>query len=351
MKILHVSRTPCAGAIHALSTAVTDYTEHASKWAGLSGDVGLLGFPPPDISLHDTGFLWELHDADVIVLHNYLSTEEQPIADFLLGDCTKRVAAFYHSHPVDVNLQPVEAGFASFCAAQYQALLYDGARAIRSVIRFDRADWPRRLSSDERSFRIGYSPSVRIPQEGRKPDPGWYRSKGFAETLKVLEKLEEEHDDIELCLIEGVRYDAAMRLKATCDVLIDEVVTGSYHRCTLEGLALGIPTIVNVDAELVGVVSAITGCTDWFPWIQSDRSQLEDTLLHLRDAGCDRRWTIGAEGRRWMERYWHPRDIARDFCQQIIEGVPSVAEVMATTQRETPHAGRDGAGSPAPTPL
>lgn len=327
MKILHISRTPCAGAIEALSSAINDHTEHESAWIGMA-DVGSLSFRRPDHVWTDTAVYALLYDADVLVLHNYVGVGEQPIKDFLEAQPEKRVVGFFHSHPVHCNPGLAKLGFPIVCPAQFQATLHKGAYPLRQVIRYDRGDWPKWEPSPDGRIRIGYAPTSHIPQTAPKPEAGWYDSKGYSETIEILEAVEDANENVELVIIDGVRYDMAIRLKSRCDIFIDEVVTGSYHRNTLEALAMGIPTIARTDPEVIGVVAQATGCRDWFPFLQSTIETLHDDLLAFCERPVADRLKMGEDARAWMLRYWQPRDIAEEFCEHVAV-VPRVSEVMA----------------------
>ena len=323
MKILHISRTPCAGAIEALSSAINDHTEHESAWVG-SSDVGSLSFNSPDLSWCHTGVYPLLYDADVLVLHNYIGVQEQPIRDFLDGMPEKRVVGFFHSHPDHCNMTLAKAGYPIFVPAQFQALLHPGSIPARQVIRFDRADWPKWQPAENGAVRIGYAPTVHIPQSGEKPAATWYDSKGYPETIKILEEVEAASDRVELVIIDGVRYDMAIRLKARCDIFIDEVVTGSYHRNTLEAMAMGVPAVCQLDPEILSVVAGVTGSCN-FPILYSTLETLKGDLLAYADRPEADRLRLGEKAKAWMGRYWAPGDIARGFCETI-EGVSEVTD-------------------------
>ena len=317
MRIVHCSYTPCAGAIEALSSAIRDHTVHDSRWIGNGGNVNNLTFDH-DVLWADTASHVLLARADVVILHNYLNDLTEPIHDYFLGDGTKKCIGFFHSHPEGIRdgARLVEQDFPHFCVAQYQALFFQKAIPIRNVVRFDRSDWPKRRERNDGKVRIGYSPTFRRSQEGLKPGSSeWYHCKGYDVTMPVLQEME-KRKDVELCIIEGCAYDYAMQLKADCDILIDEIVTGSYHRSTLEGLALGIPTIVNVSADVWGVLASATGldADAEFPFVQASPDNLKDVLGWLIGMKKKERKAIGDRGRAWMEKHWHPRDIAREFC-------------------------------------
>lgn len=324
MRIAHLSVTPCAGAISALSSAIRDFTEHGSRWICTSGSVNNLRFEE-DVLWQDTAQCGILARCDFMVFHNGSSPRVfappiEPMRDYLLGDPSKRIAYFHHSHPdACAGLAAESEGLRCFVPAQYQATLWKDCVPVRGVVRFDRSDFPKRKDRGDGKVRIGYAPTFRESQNGREPgSAAWYHCKGFDVTVPVLAKLAQARKDVEFTLIEGLPYDMAMEVKSSCDILIDEVVTGSYHRSTLEALALGIPAVVNISPEVHGVMVRAAGAND-IPVVHATAETLEERLLWLIGMKKDARRELGASGRDWMVRHWHPQDIARRFCADLAE--------------------------------
>ena len=337
MRIVHCSKTPCAGAIEALSSAITDYTEHESRAINSGGKVNNLSFPH-DVIWSDSEIFPLLARADVIVFHQNMNHSTVPMADILQGDPKKKACVVYHSHPDSCDKAMAQAGFPVFSIAQYQHALWQDlcdrskVAPLRNVIRFDRADWPQRDEARERrqskqdKIWIGYSPTFQQTQKGQEVGSSiWHHSKGYDVTMPILEKIDEEHENVEVMLFEGIRYESCIDGKAQCDILIDEVVTGSYHRSTLEGLALGVPTIVNVRPELHGLIVDVAGAND-FPIVHATIENLKEQIEWLLGMKEQKRRKMGNDSHDWMARHWHPRDIAREFCLHL-EALPTFEEV------------------------
>ncbi len=327
MKILHLSKTPCAGAIEALSSAIRDFTPHDSRWIGTGTSMGMdFG---ADVSWEDTAQFPLLAEADAFVLHNYLSPNVQPLRDYLLGDPRKRVVGFYHSAPEACSLALTKT-FPYACVAQYAYHTFKAAELdpfpIRNVIRFDQWDLPPRET--EETIRIGFSPSNRNAQ-GKKGTQEWYGSKGFDETMAVLRTIE-ERPGVECHVIEDVSLQTCLLIKNQCDLLIDEVVTGSYHRSLLEGMALGRPTLTGMDVPHESLLCELAGLSELpkandAPWVQVHASRQEACLLDLV-ADSDLRRHIGQRARRFMQEHWQPGVIAEEFCGWLLQA-PEYGEV------------------------
>jgi hypothetical protein len=349
--VAHLSRTPCAGAIFALAGACQEHDQAPSRFISCGGEVGNLSFPY-DLTWHNAEALSVLAFANVLVLHNYLDAEDQPILDFLEGDPSKRVAAYYHSHPDNCNLTAIGRGVPAFVVNQFQSLVFEERglkhHPIRNVIRFDRADWPAWRARDPHLFKIGWSPTTRSPQLGVRGDRQWYDTKGYEPTNDVLEQLG-GGKGVELVRIEGVPYTQAIDWKAECDVLIDEIATGSFHRSTLEGLALGVPTIVNIAPELDARITELAE-GDEMPVLRCNSpEQLGAKLEELATMKRKNRRQLGVAGREWMERHWHPRAIAAEFAD-LCTKLPTWAELNKEVGSCESPKPRERSLAPAPPP-
>lgn len=214
----------------------------------------------------------------------------------------------YHSEPENpscwIPARHPDAPSYRLVVAQYQATLpeYSACHPVRNPINFDRP-----LFDPEPMIRrrIGYSPSTKLRINR------WF-DKGFHETAAIVAEIERRHEGrVEVDVIHGAAYEECIRRKAACAVLIDECQTGSYHRCTLEGLALGRLTICRLDPAVAAVAHQAAGSP--LPVISSDLDNLPRLLEELVRQPLARLARWGAGRRRWMQRYWHPRDIAWDF--------------------------------------
>lgn len=104
------------------------------------------------------------------------------------------------------------------------------------------------------------------------------------------------------------------------DLSIDDLVTGSFHLSSLEGLAQGIPTLAFLDSRTLSVLDEMAG-TPSHPWINCRLEDAEDRLLALA-AQADVRHALGQAARDWMLRYWNDRNLVRHFTDayaQVLE--------------------------------
>lgn len=144
-------------------------------------------------------------------------------------------------------------------------------------------------------LRVAFSPSrIRLP--------GW-DNKGYDETYTVLKKLVDE-GLITAEVIYEKPHTECLKRRAIAHVGIDEVVTGSYHLCSLESLSQGLCTIAGLDDTQIATIKGLTGALS-HPWFIARTGTLEERLRMLaKSLSVVQRYAV--DGRAWMERFWCP---------------------------------------------
>lgn len=127
--------------------------------------------------------------------------------------------------------------------------------------------------------------------------------KGTQEILEAVEKLQ-KIIKFEFRLIEGVRHNECMKLKAGCDIGIDQVGNyggTAYGRSSLEFLALGIPTITEVPDEYEPLLPG-------HPFVKATKHNLAEVLKSLL-TDTNLRLQKKAEGLKWVREFVNPRRV------------------------------------------
>jgi len=283
MKIVHYKKTPLAYAPDWLSMAINKYSEHESSVVTYPKQ---LPKPAKDTVVH---------------FHNRFV----PYA----GPCLIQ----YHSEPDEPNLMHPKdhptAPERRLVVAHYHPTLpeYKDMHPVRNVVDFRR---PQFAYTPVRKFKVGYSPSVtrRISR--------WY-DKGYEKTVQILQRVAKEVPEMEVDIIAGVCLDECLRRKRDCSVLIDECVTGSYHRSGLEGLALGKVTIAGMDAAVVDVFQNVSGSV-LIPFTICGIDYLCNKLIRL-SKDIDALRERGLHNRQWFENFWAPEQIVAEYVEHYKE--------------------------------
>jgi len=144
--------------------------------------------------------------------------------------------------------------------------------------------------------RIGHAPTSRA-------------AKGTEKILMQLDILEKSHN-IEVVLIEGMPHLEALSLKATCDIFIDTVGELGYGINSLEALAMGIPTAVQILPDFEAVLGE-------HPFINVTETNIAGKLLPFLESGELRKAT-GEKGKAWVAHRHNPVEVSRQILNHII---------------------------------
>lgn len=258
MKILHYKKTKIADAPDELAKAIRRYTKHE---AFVSDNPAC--------------------DCDIIHFHNhYFRTD-------------KRCLIQYHSEPfrVDRTFKGT-----SLVLDQYHSTLKEYAHClpVRNVINYE--DYEINYIKDK--IKIGYSPSV-------TRNVNQYYDKGYAQTVSIIKKMGVEYD-----IITGVSLEECINRKTECNIIIDECVTNSFHRSGLEGLGLGKLTICSLGDRVIDNIKKYSSIVPFHNiWI----NELEEGLKNIINEGINYIIYQGFKSRQWMEMYWSPKDIVKEY--------------------------------------
>jgi len=240
-------------------------------------------------------------DIDCVPLKNYNVLHYNNI--FIPTSHTKTIIQ-YHSEPSRVTFKNKFENFpkTELVLSQYHATLpeYSHCQIVQNVINFETDLY--NLHFNENKLKIGYSPSI-------TKNVNRYYNKGYDETKKILESLE----NVEIDIITGQSLEECIRRKSKCDIIIDECVKGSFHRSGLEGLALGKMTICWINDSVVEMLKE--NISKEIPFENIYINNLKEFLEKCQKMSRTEIHDIGKKNRKWMETHWHPKDIANKYIQ------------------------------------
>jgi hypothetical protein len=126
--------------------------------------------------------------------------------------------------------------------------------------------------------------------------------KGSNEIIKIVKGLEKDYP-LELVLIEKMKNEDALKIKSTCDIMIDALGELGYGYNSLESMAMGIATCTELLPEYEKFISD-------HPFININKNNLKDKIIHLVS---DKEFRIkkGLEARRWVEKYHNSINVVK----------------------------------------
>lgn len=287
MKILMIKRTKLAHAPDELAKAINKYTEHKA-------DVDCVPKEGYDILHYHNIYIPAVHKRKIIQFHS------EP----------KNVTRKQHFQNIIPKMHYPDT---ELVISQYHATLpeYNACKIVKNVINFEETLYNIKPFNSEGKITIGYSPST------LKKVNEFY-DKGYEQTKEILVRLSQKLP-IKIVIITNRPLEECISLKSECDILIDECVTGSFHRSGLEGLALGKVTICWLNDKVEKLIRGLGDGT--VPFVNIDINSLEETLIKLCNLPKQALYSSGLRNREWMEKNWHPKKIAQEFIK-IYQNLP-----------------------------
>jgi hypothetical protein len=257
-----------------------------------------------------------LETADIIHLHNWIDLSQNKFGlDFnRYLKKGQRLIRQFHTEPGKLaktwgvsQHEIINDSVAQLVLAQFHERYYPRARIVPNIVPiFDQDYLPSTAKAPNASCRIFFSPtSMRSAWESR------WNTKGAFETIKIVEKQQKKlHFEFE-CISRRPHLETLSKKQAS-DVVIDEVVTGSYHLSTLEGLSQGKPTLAYLDNRTISTIYEVTGAISQIPIVNT---QLEDLSAALKRLVEDKplRGYLGAYSREWMEKHWSDAQMIQHY--------------------------------------
>ncbi len=330
--VLHISKSSLAGAPIRIVNAINQYTDYRAR---------LLNFVPSEINnetqIYDEDLSWQSEDdkklarelikkADIIHFHHFMDLEfYNPFVINFLKETKSECKFLRHFHSDKSYIEKTDLDFKK---------IYPNDKVPRIVI----PHYPERgfmdcvivpniipiwekycspVTTDNPKPVVVYSASNKTSYKVER-----WATKGYPE---VMEKLSELKDKLgfELKTIAGIPFKEAMKIKQNADIVIGDIVTGSYHLTELEGLALGKPTLSYLDGRSV-MTFVKTFKTDDIPFVNVNIDNLEFALEDLV-TNKELRANLGNFSRKWIEKYYDDRVLIKNFTDiydKLINDIP-----------------------------
>lgn len=219
----------------------------------------------------------------------------------------KPVITLARNYPWNVDQMLVRRGYPGLVLGHYQATLpeFRDWNVVPNPLPLWEEDYQPGTKADE--LTICYTPNGKHDVYSRS-DLLYWHSKGYESTMATLDRLAAEFPIRLETLRDGARvsHAEALAIKRRSHIVIDECVTGSYHKSSLEGLAAGC-VVVNGVGLLDGMEDVLRYCTAaeaGNPFVFSNPERLRGVLTGLIELGRDSLLERGRRSRDWMERFW-----------------------------------------------
>lgn len=302
LKIVSYATTPVAGVPKFLSECIDQRTPHHCRtvWAthqygnGVQFDRDVEWQSEPAVALE------LLRAADLVIVHNGRTDARHAT---VLKD--KPIITLAHNYMWNVDRQFVERGLPGLVVAQYQAALSEFAQW--TPVPNPLPQWSALFAAGSKDvpLTIAYTPSGRHEQYPPSHRLYWH-SKGYQSTLALLQRLAKRYPLQLLTTQTGqVSFAESMAMKRRAHIVIDECVTGSYHRNSLEGLAAGAVVVngLGLKSEISAVFQRCIG-TAASPFVYANLDTLERVLTELIEMGPQKLQELGTGNNAWLSEHW-----------------------------------------------
>lgn len=290
MNICIYSKTPLAAAPWELYKALKKYTLHNIELINEKNRYrDGRSFPYSLLWASNNGAAKRvLAEADLWHIHNYLPY------DIIEYRAHQKVMAQFHSLPRLGNWQQL---------MKFADKSYTITQPLQEK-EYQLPSLPNIIDPDEylpmkrqKKIKIAFAPTSRAPI-------GHQNSKGYEEVKRVLNKIATIRD-IDIEWIEGIPYIENLALKRESHILIDDVVTGNWHRTTLEGACFGCAVLNRVRKV---------------PFVFASHQTLEERLLWLIDNPYVLK-DFQERIRLWILQEWHAMDLIKPYVKAYEEAL------------------------------
>ena len=288
MKVTIFSRTPLAAAPWELYKALKKYTLlDVSLINGTARYNDGRTFPFHLLMTSSNGNAMRvLQESDLWHVHNYLMPQLVVIRK------NHKVMAQFHSLPRLGNWQALMS-FAdvSYTIRQPNQEKEYKLKGLPNIIDPDEYKPVRRKTP----IKIAFAPSTRL-------GIGHPGSKGYNEVKVVLDNVARKRD-VKIVWIERKSYIENLEMKQQSHILIDDVVTGNWHRTSLEGMCFGCAVLNKVTKS---------------PFVYATVNTLEERLLWLVD-NPEILNEFQERSRLWVIQHWHAIDQVKEYVKAYNE--------------------------------
>ena len=304
LRIVSYATTPVAGVPAILSRCIAAGTVHECRTVWATNSYGNGVTFEGDVEWQRSPSVAEnlLRAADLVIVHN---GKIEPQHRNSLRQ--KPIITMAHNYMWNVDTAMVQEGFPGVVAGQYQATLaeFQGWAPVPNPVPLWESAY--RPGKKDPLVTICYTPSgkhERYPLGHRL----YWHSKGYATTMRALESLARRFPlRLDVVRERQFSHSESLAMKSRAHIVIDECVTGSYHRNSLEGLACGC-VVVNGIGKLPAIKEMFRYCaggTEDVPFVYADLDGLEAVLAALIEQGPEALAVQGARNRMFMEQQWN----------------------------------------------
>ncbi len=328
--VIHIAATPLVGAPMRIVYALNKFTKYNARLITLFPDYYGKRTHPGDLVWSDDReqSMELLKKADIIHLHHYFDIEKNNLFQVNFRKIVPKTCRFvrqFHVHPAVYNKKNpksvIDDELPQLVIPNFHERFFVHARVMPNIL------------SDEEIKSADDNSCCKIVHASTLPNvSAWKRrwnTKGTPEIRKILKKLSKKAT-FEYEIITHTPFLECMQKKAAADIIIDDLVTGSYHLNALEGLTLGKVTLSYVDSRADFVLRKLTG-SNHLPFLNVPLEHSASVLQWLIE-NPDSTKAIGTENKKWFDEYYSPEKVIHHFTEAYDDLLVSEEHFKAKTR-------------------
>ncbi|MCM8814258.1 MAG: glycosyltransferase family 1 protein [Candidatus Omnitrophica bacterium] len=323
LKIVHIAKTAIAGAPIRLVQSLrrlTDYEVRLINWErekDFDSDLVFSENPDQAIAVAEA--------ADIIHLHNFIDLRTRHFAPLDFEQLRRQGKVFvrqFHSHPLILAItwrQEIPAAqrraemarfrarlaneLPSLVVGQFQERYYPDAFVVPNLIPEQEPLY--RPSEEPWRYGMCFTPSNDCSAWKSR-----WNTKGAPETMQLMMRVIKA-TKTPYCFLFEKPLSVALEQRRQALVVIDELVTGSFHLAGLEGLCQGKAVLAFLDERTQRVLRELSGSQEC-PFLNVRLEDAFDPLMYLlRNPDIAR--DIGRHSREWFEDHWAERKMIQHY--------------------------------------
>lgn len=138
--------------------------------------------------------------------------------------------------------------------------------------------------------------------------------KGTAYIMQAVEQLSQDYD-FEFVLVQGKSHEEAKAIYQQADLVLDELLIGSYGILAMEAMSMGKPVITYINEHIRETYPAD------LPIVSANPNTVKDVLLKLLK-DWELRQELGKQGRAYVQKYHDVNVIASQFADLYRKIIP-----------------------------
>ena len=311
LKIVHFSKTCLAGGPFRLVRLLQKHTNYDVRLI----DLERWGRYPHDLvyTENQEEALALAEKADIIHFHNYLDYNSQDFSPINFNLLRKSGTVFVRQFRSESSFVAKKMGISvselldspipSIVIAQYPERFYPDAQVVPNAIPSQDSEYS--LSLENPSIDLLYSPTKSISAW----DDRW-NTKGAPETIEIIKRVQNS-TKCSAKIVSNISLSEVLSEKRKTRIVLDDLVTGSYHMSGVEAMCLGKAVLSYIDNRIEFVLREITG-SDVCPFVNVRLEDAQEVLMYLLKHPNEVS-SIGRAGREWIDCYWSEKVIAEHY--------------------------------------